>query len=276
MSRADRSLPLERRSEMGPTLPQLFSLEEGRAGDRRGRVPGIRDVRGLAQAGARVVVASRTLEKCRRLAEELGPQHRAVAIDLSDETNIRTTIDQVAAEMGRLDILVNNGYNGPLARLDTATGDDFARSLAVGVTGQFIAAQQAARQMRRVGGGSIINVASMYGLVASYPEVYEGLESCSPPNYHATKGALIQLTRHLAAYWARDGIRVNCLSPGAFPHAPVRERMPEFIRRLSERVPMKRMGEPHELMGAVVFLASDASSYCTGHNLVVDGGWTIW
>ena len=103
--------------------------------------------------------------------------------------------------------------------------------------------------------------------------MYEGLETCSPPNYHATK-ALIQLTRHLAAYWARDGPRQLHLR--GVPACSVRERMPEFIRRLSERVPMKRMGEPHELMGAVVFLASDASSYCTGHNLVVDGGWTIW
>ncbi|MDH7568633.1 MAG: SDR family oxidoreductase, partial [Armatimonadota bacterium] len=169
-----------------------------------------------------------------------------------------------------------NGYHGPAPHLDAASADDFRRSLEVGVTGQFVAAQQAARHMRRTGGGSIINVASMHGLVASYPEVYEGLDVTSPPNYHAAKGALVHLTRHLAAYWARDGIRVNCLSPGAFPHAPLRQRLPQFIRRLESRVPLGRVGEPHELMGAVLFLASDASSYCTGHNLVIDGGWTIW
>jgi len=260
-----------------PTLSQLFSLDgkvalvTGGAG-----VLGTAMCRGLAQAGARVVVASRSLEKCRALAEELGPQHFAIAVDLGDEENTRAAIDDVVGRAGRLDVLVNNGYNGPLARLDTATADDFTRSLAVGVTGQFVAAQQAARHMRAAGGGSIINVASMYGIVASYPEAYEGLDTCSPPNYHATKGALVQLTRHLAVYWACDGIRVNCLSPGAFPHHPLRERMPEFIQRLETHVPMKRMGEPFELMGAVVFLASDASSYCTGHNLVVDGGWTAW
>ncbi|NLC59016.1 MAG: SDR family oxidoreductase [Armatimonadetes bacterium] len=262
---------------MEPTLRQLFSLEgkvalvTGGAG-----VLGSAMCRALAQAGARVAVASRNLDHCQHLAEALGPAHFAVAIDLASEASVRAGIDQVVAHAGRLDVLVNNGYRGPTPRQDEATAVEFDYSLTVGVTGQFVAAQQAARHMRANGGGSIINVASMYGLVASYPEVYEGLEYTSPPNYHAVKGALIQLTRHLAAYWARDGIRVNCLSPGAFPHAPLRQQSPEFIRRLEERVPLKRVGEPHELMGAVVFLASEASSYCTGHNLVVDGGWTIW
>lgn len=264
-------------NELEPTIHQLFSLEgkvalvTGGAG-----VLGTPMCRALAQAGARVVVASRNLEKCQQLAAELGPQHFAIALDLSNEDNIRSVIDEVAQRAGRLDILVNNGYSGPLARLNTARAEDFRQSLEVGVIGQFVAAQQAAQHMRALGKGSIINIASMYGLVASYPEVYEGLEVCSPPNYHAAKGALIHLTRHLAAYWASDGIRVNAISPGAFPHHPLRERLPEFIRRLEARVPMKRMGEPYELMGAVLFLASDASSYVTGHNLVVDGGWTIW
>lgn len=267
----------EREAEVEPTIQQQFSLRGKVALVTGGSgVLGAAMCHGLAQAGARVAVAARSLEKCRQLAAALGPEHLAVAVDLSDEEQIRAAIDDVAERAGRLDVLVNNGYNGPTPRLEDARASDFRRSLEVGVTGQFVAAQQAARWMRANGGGSIINVASMYGLVASYPEAYEGLEPCSPPNYHATKGALIQLTRHLAAYWARDGIRVNCLSPGAFPHAPLRKRLPEFIARLERHVPMQRMGEPHELMGAVVFLASDASSYCTGHNLVIDGGWTAW
>ncbi len=260
-----------------PTLAELFDLRgkvalvTGGAG-----VLGTPMCRALAQAGARVAVASRSEEKCRRLAEELGGGSFALAVDLSDEAGVRAVVDEVAARAGRLDILVNNGYNGPTPRLEEATAEDFRRSLEVGVTGQFVAAQQAARHMRAGAGGSIINVASMYGLVASYPEVYEGLDACSPPNYHATKGALVHLTRHLAAYWAADGIRVNCISPGPFPHDATQQRLPEFIRRLEERVPLKRMGRPHELMGAVVFLASAASSYCTGINVVVDGGWTAW
>jgi NAD(P)-dependent dehydrogenase (short-subunit alcohol dehydrogenase family) len=114
---------------------------------------------------------------------------------------------------------------------------------------------------------------SMYGLVGSYPEAYEGICPASPVAYHALKGGIIQLTRHLAVYWAADRVRVNCLSPGPFPS-------PKAPRGLADRLkvhsPMRRMGLPHELKGAVVFLASDASSYMTGQNLVVDGGWTAW
>jgi NAD(P)-dependent dehydrogenase (short-subunit alcohol dehydrogenase family) len=121
--------------------------------------------------------------------------------------------------------------------------------------------------------GSVIMLGSMYGLVASYPDAYEGLTPASPAAYHALKGGIIHLTRHLAVYWAADGVRVNCLSPGPFPAPRV---SPELIERLQRRSPMGRMGKPHELKGAIVFLASDASSYVTGQNLVVDGGWTAW
>jgi NAD(P)-dependent dehydrogenase (short-subunit alcohol dehydrogenase family) len=113
----------------------------------------------------------------------------------------------------------------------------------------------------------------MYGQVASYPEVYEGLCPASPAAYHALKGGLIHLTRHLAVYWAKDNVRVNCLSPGPFPSPAV---APELAERIRQRSPMARLGRPHELKGALVFLASDASSYVTGHNLNVDGGWTAW
>jgi gluconate 5-dehydrogenase len=109
--------------------------------------------------------------------------------------------------------------------------------------------------------------------VASYPDAYEGVCTASPAGYHALKGSIIHLTRHLAVYWARDGVRVNCLSPGPFPAS---QTSPELVRRLKTHCPMARMGQPHELKGAVVFLASDASSYMTGQNLVVDGGWTAW
>src|SRR5690606_27158224 len=114
---------------------------------------------------------------------------------------------------------------------------------------------------------------SMYGQVGSYPEAYEGLGPASPVAYHALKGGILHLGRHLAVYWAPDNIRVNCLSPGPFPSPAVPEELPQ---RLSAKSPMGRMGQPHELKGALVFLASDAASYVTGHNLVVDGGWTAW
>jgi gluconate 5-dehydrogenase len=120
---------------------------------------------------------------------------------------------------------------------------------------------------------AVILLGSMYGSVGSYPEAYEGICAASPAAYHALKGGVVQLTRHLAVYWAKDGVRVNCLSPGPFPHpaAPA-----EMVERLKAKSPMGRMGLPSELKGAVLFLASDASNYMTGQNLVVDGGWTAW
>jgi gluconate 5-dehydrogenase len=116
----------------------------------------------------------------------------------------------------------------------------------------------------------------MYGVIAGYPETYEGLDINCAPNYHALKGAVVHLTRHLAAYWAPYNIRVNALSPGPFPNPKSMAAHPDWIPRYYPKVPLGRMGEPEELKGAVVLLASDAGSYITGQNLLVDGGWTAW
>tara|TARA_B100001013_G_scaffold206191_1_gene125112 strand:- start:46 stop:390 length:345 start_codon:yes stop_codon:yes gene_type:complete len=114
----------------------------------------------------------------------------------------------------------------------------------------------------------------MYGMVGSYPDAYEGVFNASPVAYRALKGGTIHLTRHLAVYWAKDNVRVNCISPGPFP---IDGMVPEeMVNRLSNKSPMKCIGRPHELKGALMLLASDAGSYITGQNIVVDGGWTAW
>ena len=114
---------------------------------------------------------------------------------------------------------------------------------------------------------------SMYGQVASYPDAYEGVCGASPVAYHALKGGTIHMTRHLAAYYASDQVRVNCISPGPFPNTTAPRPM---VERLNTKVPMKRMGLPHELKGTLLLVASDAGSYITGQNITVDGGWTAW
>ncbi len=116
----------------------------------------------------------------------------------------------------------------------------------------------------------------MYGVVASYPDAYTDLPINSPPNYHALKGSLVHLTRHLAVDRAADRVRVNAISPGAFPRQKIQADMPDFIERLEKKVPLGRMGRPEELKGMVVLLASEAGSYITGQNFLVDGGWTSW
>jgi len=232
----------------------------------------------LAEAGARLGIASINLEGCEQLAQRLGPQHMGFFLDANDEEMIRQVIDELVERAGSIDILVNMAISGPSRwRIDEVTADDFAAALRIGVTAYFLASQHAARYMRQTGGGSIINMGSMYGLVASYPQAYEGLKLRGQPAYYqAGKAAVLQLTRHLAVYWAHDRIRVNSISPGPFPTPQVQHDHPELIRRLEAKVPMSRIGKNWELKGAIVFCASEASSYMTGHNLVIDGGWTAW
>lgn len=232
----------------------------------------------LAEAGATVVISSRDLARGQAAAADLPPIdgdcHYGVELDHKCPSSIQAGFDKVIEQSGRLDILINNGQSGPAEDWATATPDGFNDHLS-NATGYFLLARlihgHAVEENRAA---SIVMIGSMYGVVASYPDAYEGICSASPVAYHALKGGVIHMTRHLAAYWAKDNVRVNCLSPGPFPNpasAPV-----DMVHRLEKKSPMGRMGAPHELKGAIVFLASDASSYVTGQNLVVDGGWTAW
>jgi gluconate 5-dehydrogenase len=261
-----------------PTVQQLFNLN-GRAALITGASGhlGRALAEALAEAGARVIVASRKLATARKIAATLpqaqaGP-HLAVALDQMEEASIQRGFERAVKLAGRIDILVNCGHEPLGADWRTVTGKQFTRQLA-NSTGYFLLARllrDHAVKNRRA--ASIIMLGSMYGQVASYPDAYEGIAPASPAAYHTLKGGILQLTRHLAVYWAADGVRVNSLSPGPFP-SPAAPR--NVVQRLKAKSPMKRMGQPHELKGAVVFLSSDASSYVTGQNLAVDGGWTAW
>ena len=234
--------------------------------------------RALAEAGATLVVTSRDGGQAAGFAAELpGAGHIGIAFDQGDTDSIPGFVADVVARLGRVDVLVNNAYGSTAPNIDDATAEDFDRAYHVGVTAYFLLAREVMFHLReRQAPGSIVNIASMYGVVASYPSAYDGLPVNSPPNYHGIKGAVVHLTRHLAAYWAQHNIRVNAISPGPFPKPETFERLPEFIERLEQKVPLGRMGQPHELKGAVVLLASDAGSFITGQNLLVDGGWTAW
>ena len=234
--------------------------------------------RALAEVGAQVVVTSRDASQAVDFAATLsGEGHLGLGFDQGDTDSIPAFVADVVAKMGRIDILVNNAYGGTAPSIDTATAEDFDRAYHTGVSAYFVLARDVANHLRERGtAGSIINIGSMYGVVASYPDAYDELSVNSPPNYHGLKGGVVHLTRHLATYWAKDNIRVNTLSPGPFPSQKVKDGMPDFIERLDQKVPMGRMGLPEELKGAIVLLASDAGSYITGQNLLIDGGWTAW
>ena len=261
-----------------PTVGELFDLTGKRAmvtgagGSLGGAL-----VRALAEAGATVVASSRQRSRAEAATAALpassGAAHQAVELDHMDEASIESGFAEAVDRVGGLDILVNNGHEPLAADWTNVTGDQFTRQLA-NATGYFLLARRLRdHAVERGCRASVIMLGSMYGVVGSYPDAYAGVCPASPVAYHALKGGIVHLTRHLAVYWACDGVRVNCLSPGPFPNA----RAPaEMVKRLCEHSPMKRMGLPHELKGAVVFLAADASSYMTGQNLVIDGGWTAW
>jgi gluconate 5-dehydrogenase len=232
----------------------------------------------LAEAGATVACASRDRTRADAAANELpneqGQQHFGVVLDQLDEASADAGFQSVVDRAGAVDVLVNDGQHGPANDWTDVTTEQFNAQLA-NAAGYFYLARlvrdHAAKRQRPA---SIIMIGSMYGVVGSYPDAYDGICAASPVAYHALKGGVIQMTRHLGIYWARDRVRVNCLSPGAFPNP---RKVPDgLVDRLTPKCPMARMGLPHELKGAVVFLASDASSYMTGQNVVIDGGWTAW
>jgi NAD(P)-dependent dehydrogenase (short-subunit alcohol dehydrogenase family) len=261
------------------TIHQLFDLS-GRVAVVTGAAGwlGAAMSRALAEAGARLVVTSRDGAQAAEFAATLpGEGHIGLAFHQDDTDSIPAFVADVVARTGRIDVLVNNAYGGTAPSIDTATAEDFDRAYHTGVTAYFLLAREVVFHLReRRAPGSVINIGSMYGVVASYPDAYTDLPINSPPNYHGLKGGIVHLTRHLAAYWAADGVRVNTISPGPFPSPKVKDRLPEFIQRLDAKVPMGRMGLPEELKGVVVLLASDAGSYITGQNILVDGGWTAW
>lgn len=262
-------------SDLEPTVPQLFDLSgkvalvSGPSGHLGGAM-----ARALAEAGACVVASSRDRARAQAVAAALpGPAtHHGVEIDQMDPRSVERGFQAALEATARLDILVNNGHEHVPADLTNITADQFSRQLA-NATGYFLLARHLRdHAVQRGAPASIIMLGSMYGMVGSYPDAYNGICAASPVAYHALKGGIIHMTRHLAVYWAKDGVRVNCLSPGPFPAGDT----DELVERLCAKSPMGRMGNPHELKGATVFLASDASSYVTGQNLAVDGGWTAW
>lgn len=231
--------------------------------------------RALAEAGATVVVGSRDALKAQRVAEALpgdGP-HYGVELNHLDEESLNKGFDAAVKAAGTIDVLVNNGQQGHAMDLTDVTAEAFSQDLQ-NATGYFLLARKLRDHVvSRQTPGSIVMIGSMYGVVGSYPDAYKDVCVASPVQYHALKGGIIHMTRHLAVYWAKDNVRVNCLSPGPFPS---QKAHPEMVERLKQKSPMARMGQPEELKGPLLLLASRAGSYITGQNLLVDGGWTAW
>jgi NAD(P)-dependent dehydrogenase (short-subunit alcohol dehydrogenase family) len=230
---------------------------------------------GLAEAGATVICAARQLEACEAVAARLrerGGSALALRLDLADPASIDAAIAAAKDQAGGVDILVNNAISQFPGHVERYAIADWEASLAVDGTGFFRITQACLNGMLEKGGGNIITIASILGVVAAEAGLYaRGLDGFRP-SYFFTKAGVVGFTRFLATAYGERNIRANCISPGGVESDPPRPDSAPFV----SRVPMRRLAQPDDMKGAVVFLASDASSYVTGHNLIVDGGYTAW
>jgi NAD(P)-dependent dehydrogenase (short-subunit alcohol dehydrogenase family) len=250
---------------------------------------GRRHCEALAGAGAAVVVTDLDAAGCQALADDLASAYGRPAIgrgaDITIPEQVRGLRQVVLESLGRVDVLVNNAAvnekvedptSGAPLTFEAYPLVEWEHSLRVNVTGTFLCCQAFGTEMAGAGWGSIVNIASTYGIVAPDQSLYRRPDGSQAffksAAYPTTKGAVLALTRYLAAYWGRSGVRVNALSPGGVENG----QAPDFVSRYSERTPLGRMAEASDYEGAIVYLASDASRYVTGANLVVDGGFTVW
>jgi len=230
--------------------------------------------RALAEAGAHVALASRNLSACQSYAEELrsqGLQASGHRLDVKDEQSVQEFCHELLAGQGRIDILVNNSVFRQGGDLTSTSAEDWQSTSSVNSLGLFLVTRKVSEQMTRQGSGSIINISSIYGVVGPDFSIYDGTDMTMPAFYAFDKGGMIAFTRYLACRLARHGVRVNCISPGGLRDP---SQAPRLVQAYEARVPLGRMAGPEDIKGAVAFLASDASSYVTGVNLLVDGGWT--
>jgi NAD(P)-dependent dehydrogenase (short-subunit alcohol dehydrogenase family) len=252
---------------------------------------GVQHAAAIASAGGRPVLVDisgqRAIEEAEKLANSYGVEAFGLAADITSRDSVLFMLETAIARYGRVDILINNAANNPkvdgdglaaASRFENFSLDQWEADLAVGLTGTFLCCQLIGGSMAESGGGVIVNIASDLALISPDQRLYredgvpDELQPVKPVSYSVVKSAMLGLTRYLATYWARKAVRVNALSPGG-----VYNGQPDaFVARLSDLIPAGRMAELNEYWGAILFLCSDASSYMTGSNLVVDGGRTCW
>ncbi len=268
-----------------PEINKLFSLKGKTAIVTGGTgLIGKKHCEALSQAGANVIVADISLASTQEFAKILGENALGIALDVTDSASLEKAKDEILERFGTIDILVNNAaindmFENPemaaeFSAFEKYPIESFRKSLEVNVLGVFLCSQIFGIEMAKRGSGSIINVASTYGMVGPDQNIYKNKAGeqtfFKSPSYPTTKGAILNFTRYLAAYWGKQGVRVNTLSPGGVENS----QDEFFVQNYAAKTLLGRMAKSSDYQGALIFLASDASSYMTGANLVVDGGWT--
>lgn len=235
----------------------------------------------VAEAGGQLIIASRDVTKCQALADELnkkGSTAEGMSLDMGDENSIRSFVGKVYKKYNRIDVLVNNAVSREGARdFEALSVEDLEKSQAVNYTGLMLLTQAVIKIMTEQKKGNIINIGSIQGSVGPNFEVYGQTGMSSPITYTFEKWGMVGFTKWIANYYGKFNIRSNCISPGGYGPGIRASRLPEeFMENYLRLTPLKRFAEDEDIKGPVVFLASDASAYVTGHNLLVDGGWTSW
>lgn len=254
-------------------VKQLFNLS-GRvaiiSGDSMGL--GLQMAEGLAEMGANLVLCARKKERCEQAAETLSRnrvQTLALGCDVRDKAAVQQVVEETLANFGRIDILINNAGTSWGSPIEEMTLEQWDKVLSTNLTGTFLFCQAVGKAMAAQASGKIINLASVAGLGGASADL-------QAIGYHASKGGVIALTKDLACKWAPRNIQVNAIAPGWFPTHMSEAILERRKDSLLAKIPLARFGGDHDLKGAAVFLASDASAYVTGHVLVVDGGQTAW
>lgn len=229
----------------------------------------------LFESGADIVLADKRLDMCKKREANIrksGGRAISIKVDVTDKASVKRGVKKAIAHFKKIDILINNAGIGVFTPFEERTIEDFDKVMSVNVKGAFICSQLVSEGMIKRKSGNIINISSIYGLIAPDQRIYaDSGRNCSEV-YAMSKAAVIQFTRYLACYLGKYNIRVNCISPGGI----FNNQAVKFVRNYSYKTPLARMGLAQEIKGTIVYLASDASIYMTGHNIVLDGGFTCW
>ena len=236
---------------------------------------------GFCQAGGNVVLADKNFEKCKKLAVKLekkyGVKPLPIKLDVTNPNSIKKMVAHITKKFSKIDVLVNNAIYPEIGKIKKTKFEDFPldiwkKGIDVNLTGMFLCSQQIGEIMKKQKNGVIINISSIYGIKGPDQRIYGKTKIIKSALYATTKGAVINFTKYLASYWNRTGIRVNTLSLGGVEENQDRD----FKKKYSDKTMIGRMAKKDEYVGALLFLSSDASSYMTGSNLVIDGGWSAW
>lgn len=235
--------------------------------------------RGLAEHGAVVVIGDvnqHLTEKTMALLQSENLPAEAMELDIGNEESVKSAFNAMMRTYRHIDIVVNMSYYSTGCPMNKMSMSDFEKGLHISLSGAFVLSREAGRVMSEKGKGSIIHFSSMYGKVSPDPRIYAPNLTVNPVDYGVAKAGILQLVRYQAVMLGPCGVRVNAVVPGPFPNPVGQGANADFVQKLSSKVPLNRVGNAEEIVGAVVFLASDAASFITGAEIVVDGGWTAW